>query len=85
MSQNSYNRSSLTETSTVCSIRKEASPELAPSKPKHRSLRQRIKNSLRNIGHPPTYRYDLEHGIQTPKTVLVGPMGSNVLNQPLRI
>ncbi|KAF4414205.1 hypothetical protein CFRS1_v008444 [Colletotrichum fructicola] len=76
-------RDSFSETSTICSFEKETSPEaVAPVK---LSKRQRVKRALRDIGHPPTYRYDLEHGIDTMKTVPVGPQGSNVLNQPSRI
>ncbi|KAH0424448.1 hypothetical protein CKAH01_18612 [Colletotrichum kahawae] len=76
-------RDSFSETSTICSFEKETSPEaVAPVK---LSKRQRVKQALRDIGHPPTYRYDLEHGIDTMKTVPVGPMGSNVLNQPSRM
>ncbi|KAK1991253.1 hypothetical protein LX36DRAFT_556596, partial [Colletotrichum falcatum] len=59
-----------------------SSAESVPPESKRRSLRQRIKKTLRNIGHPPTYAYDLEHGTGTRNPALVGPMGSNVLNQP---
>ncbi|KAF9876502.1 hypothetical protein CkaCkLH20_05910 [Colletotrichum karsti] len=77
-------RDSFSETSTICSFEKETTPEAAPA-PTKRSMRQRVKRALRDIGHPPTYRYDLEHGIDTSKTVPVGPTGSNVLNQPSRM
>ncbi|KAK1973755.1 hypothetical protein LZ30DRAFT_547085, partial [Colletotrichum cereale] len=59
-----------------------SSAESVPLESKRRSLRQRIKKSLRNIGHPPTYIYDLEHGTDTRNAPPIGPMGSNVLNQP---
>ncbi|KAF6845336.1 hypothetical protein CMUS01_00281 [Colletotrichum musicola] len=79
-------RESFSETSTICSFEKETSPETvaAPAKTK-RSMRQRVKRALKDIGNPPTYRYDLKHGIETPKAVEVGPMGHNVLNVPSRM
>ncbi|KAK2042982.1 hypothetical protein LZ31DRAFT_566886 [Colletotrichum somersetense] len=88
MAKNSYAPSTLSETSTVCSFEKnpEVGSEVAAAAPKERrSVRQRVKRALRNVGHPPTYRYDLEHGIETQRTVPVGPMGFNVLNMPSRM
>ncbi|WYZ42817.1 hypothetical protein EsH8_VI_000516 [Colletotrichum jinshuiense] len=85
MDRNSYASSTFSETSTVCSYEKEASPEAVSPMTGRRSVRQRVKRALRDIGHPPTYRYDLEHGIETRGSVPVGPMGSNVLNQPSRM
>ncbi|TQN70080.1 hypothetical protein CSHISOI_05389 [Colletotrichum shisoi] len=70
MVRTSYTPSAFSETSTVCSIEKE---------------HERVKRAFRDVGHPPTYRYDLEHGVETRRTVPVGPMGHNVLNQPSRI
>ncbi|GKT89658.1 hypothetical protein Ct61P_07508 [Colletotrichum tofieldiae] len=57
----------------------------SPTPKERRSMRQRVKRALRDVGHPPTYRYDLEHGIETQRTVPVGPMGCNVLNMPSRM
>ncbi|KAL0936436.1 uncharacterized protein CTRU02_208651 [Colletotrichum truncatum] len=76
-------RDSFSETSTIYSFEKETSPEVVHTKKP--SMRQRVKRALRDVGHPPTYRYDLEHGIDTQRVVPVGPMGSNVLNQPSRM
>ncbi|TDZ21928.1 hypothetical protein Cob_v004993 [Colletotrichum orbiculare MAFF 240422] len=87
MGRNSDAASTFSETSTVCSFDKETSPE--PQVGQHnktkRSMRQRVKRALRDVGNPPTYRYDLEHGIDTQRTVPVGPTGFNVLNQPSRM
>ncbi|GKT40157.1 uncharacterized protein ColSpa_00338 [Colletotrichum spaethianum] len=88
MDRTSYAPSTFSETSTVCSFEKEPEvvSESAAAAPKERrSVRQRVKKALRDVGHPPTYRYDLEHGIQTQRTVPVGPMGCNVLNMPSRM
>ncbi|KAK2004062.1 hypothetical protein LX36DRAFT_650288 [Colletotrichum falcatum] len=77
--------STFSETSTVCSFVKdpEVVNEVVAAAPKERrSMRQRVKRALRDVGRPPTYRYDLEHGIETQRTVPVGPMGYNVLNMP---
>ncbi|KAK1579583.1 uncharacterized protein LY79DRAFT_563738 [Colletotrichum navitas] len=67
------------------SLKSTSSAESVLPESKRRSLRQRIKKSLRNIGHPPTYTYDLEHGTDTRNPALIGPMGSNALNQSLRL
>ncbi|KAK1960052.1 hypothetical protein LY78DRAFT_547427, partial [Colletotrichum sublineola] len=53
----------------------------APKSKRH-SFRKRLKKVLHNIGHPPTYHYDLKNGIETQKTAPIGIMGSNILNQP---
>ncbi|KAK2043108.1 hypothetical protein LZ31DRAFT_595880 [Colletotrichum somersetense] len=66
------------------SLKTTSSAESVPPESKRRSLRQRVKKALRNIGHPPTYAYDLEHGTDTRNASLIGPMGTNALNQPLR-
>ncbi|KAL2883309.1 hypothetical protein SGCOL_001505, partial [Colletotrichum sp. CLE4] len=89
MAKATYAPSTFSETSTICSLEKESfekDPALtaAPAVKERRSLRSRVKRALREVGNPPTYRYDLEHGIETKKTVPVGPMGFNVLNQPSR-
>ncbi|OHE93605.1 hypothetical protein CORC01_11104 [Colletotrichum orchidophilum] len=94
MGKTSYAPSTFSETSTVYSFEKESfekesapvsvSVVTAPVK-ERRSLRSRVKRALREVGNPPTYRYDLEHGIETRRTVPVGPMGFNVLNQPSRM
>ncbi|KAI0013004.1 hypothetical protein F4779DRAFT_614165 [Xylariaceae sp. FL0662B] len=51
------------------------------SQPK-RSMRQRMKDVVKDMGKPPTARYDSEHGIKT-KDVggSHGPMNSSPLNQ----
>ncbi|WDK15576.1 hypothetical protein CGRA01v4_06857 [Colletotrichum graminicola] len=85
MSCISHNHSDQTESLTVKSLEKEASPGLVTSKVKRRSFRKRLKKLLHNIGYPPTYNYDLKNGIETQKTAPVGIMGSNILNQPSRI
>ncbi|GJC99595.1 hypothetical protein CH63R_11662 [Colletotrichum higginsianum IMI 349063] len=88
MVRTSYAPSAFSETSTVCSFEKEhevTSVSAAAAPKERRSMRQRVKRALRDVGHPPTYRYDLEHGVETRRTVPVGPMGYNVLNQPSRI
>ncbi|KAK2006544.1 hypothetical protein LZ32DRAFT_543847 [Colletotrichum eremochloae] len=88
MTRNSYAPSTFSETSTVCSFEKDSevvSEAIATVPKERRSMRQRIKRALRDVGHPPTYRYDLEHGIETQRTVPVGPMGCNVLNMPSRM
>ncbi|KAJ0165269.1 Zinc-binding alcohol dehydrogenase domain-containing protein cipB [Colletotrichum tanaceti] len=85
MVRTSYAPSTFYETSTVCSFEKEpevTSVSAAAAPKERRSMRQRVKRALRDVGHPPTYRYDLEHGVETRRTVPVGPMGYNVLNQP---
>ncbi|KAH8885137.1 hypothetical protein GQ53DRAFT_829178 [Thozetella sp. PMI_491] len=35
-----------------------------PSQKSKRSLRQRLKKTLKEVGYPPTYFYDQEHGTQ---------------------
>ncbi|OLN81101.1 hypothetical protein CCHL11_09682 [Colletotrichum chlorophyti] len=81
----SHAPSTYSETSTIYSFDKDTTPETEMKTKGRRSMRQRVKKALRNIGHPPTYAYDLEHGVDTQRTVPVGPMGSNVLNQPSRM
>jgi len=88
MAKPSYAPSTFSETSTLCSFEKdpEVVHEVVAAAPKERrSMRQRVKKALRDVGHPPTYRYDLGHGIETPRTVPAGPMGGNVLNTPSRM
>ncbi|WDK19059.1 hypothetical protein CGRA01v4_10346 [Colletotrichum graminicola] len=89
MAKPSYAPSTFSETSTVCSFEKdpEVVHEVVAAAPKERrSMRQRVKRALRDVGHPPTYRYDLEHGIETKRTTVpAGPMGCNVLNTPSRM
>lgn len=93
MAKATYAPSTFSETSTICSFEKESfekgpavtAAAAAPAVKERRSLRSRVKKALREVGNPPTYRYDLEHGIETKRTVPVGPMGYNVLNQPSRM
>ncbi|KXH26701.1 hypothetical protein CSAL01_13743 [Colletotrichum salicis] len=90
MAKATYAPSTFSETSTICSFAKESfekepAVKAAPTVKERRSLRSRVKRALREVGNPPTYRYDLEHGIETKRTVPVGPMGFNVLNQPSRM
>ncbi|KAK1638394.1 hypothetical protein BDP81DRAFT_392989 [Colletotrichum phormii] len=85
MAKATYAPSTFSETSTICSFEKDPAETAAPAVKERRSLRSRVKRALREVGNPPTYRYDLEHGIETKRTVPVGPMGFNVLNQPSRI
>ncbi|KAK2005351.1 hypothetical protein LZ32DRAFT_546236 [Colletotrichum eremochloae] len=77
-----YNASDLTESLSVRSLEKEVSPGPVAPKLKRHSFRKRLKKVLRNIGHPPTYHYDLKNGIETQKAAPMGIMGSNILNQP---
>ncbi|KAK2036470.1 hypothetical protein LZ31DRAFT_483691 [Colletotrichum somersetense] len=80
-----YNESDFTESPSVRPLEKEVYPGPVAPKSKRHSFRKRLKKVLHNIGHPPTYQYDLKNGIETQKTAPVGIMGSNILAQPSRL
>jgi hypothetical protein len=51
----------------------EKAPASQPSHSKSKgSWRQRVKKSLKEVGYPPTYHYDLEHGIKRPEYAVYG-------------
>ncbi|KAK1987328.1 hypothetical protein LZ30DRAFT_703039 [Colletotrichum cereale] len=82
MGWSSYNLSNVSESSTDSLFGKEASSRLSKPLRKSRSLRKRLKSLFRNIGHPPTYRYDLEHGTKPLAAVQAGITGPSILNKP---
>lgn len=56
--------------STAYSYSKPSEPEPQP-KPK-RSLRQRLKKSLKEVGYPPTYHHDVMNGKNRPEYGIFG-------------
>lgn len=54
-----YAPSSFSEATTNSDMSK---PDAAGSKSSRRSMKQRMKQVIKDMGNPPTYRYDQEHG-----------------------
>ncbi|KAK7970683.1 hypothetical protein PG996_000885 [Apiospora saccharicola] len=68
--------STFSDSSTVCSRQDQS----APSPKANKSLTQRLKNVLSDVGRPPTATYDSEHGVK-PKT----PGTVDTMTRPPRI
>ncbi|OIW35575.1 hypothetical protein CONLIGDRAFT_710735 [Coniochaeta ligniaria NRRL 30616] len=67
----SYAKSTYSESTTFSYSKPSESQPKNESKPK-RSLRQRLKKSLKEIGYPPTYHHDVLNGKNRPEYGIYG-------------
>lgn len=70
-SSSSYADSTYSESTTQSFTKPTESQPESESKPK-RSLRQRLKKSLKEVGYPPTYHHDVLNGKNRPEYGIYG-------------